>query len=127
MRIFNSCQPHRPACGERAVFEISLQPSEDCNARLFVIEKGTFQAWAANVMMHHRRGGYCVPFELPSDAIGSLSHRVHRRQRRHVYSGFGSEESRQFFVCVFTWFKVGGADEITESSPSSQRSTTLTT
>ena len=54
MRIFNSCQPQRPACGERAVFEISLQPSEDCNARLFVIEKGTFQAWAANVMMHHR-------------------------------------------------------------------------
>eukprot|EP00984_Skeletonema_dohrnii_P011530 scaffold4607_cov76-Skeletonema_dohrnii-CCMP3373.AAC.1 len=74
-----------------------------------------------------RRGGYCVPFELPSDAIGSLSHRVHRRQRRHVYSGFESEESRQFFVCVFTWFKVRGADMITESSPSSQRSTTLTT
>ena len=54
MRIFNSCQPQRPACGERAVFEISLHPSEVNNARLFVIEKGTFQAWAANVMMHHR-------------------------------------------------------------------------
>ena len=55
MRIFNSCQPQRPACGERAVFEISLQPSEDCNARLFVIEKGTFQAWTANLMIRERK------------------------------------------------------------------------
>ena len=58
------------------LFEISLYPSEDCNARLFVIEKGTFQAWIANVMMHHRVLstflGFLITFFAHPPSLGFL-------------------------------------------------------